>query len=216
MKAISGLGTTIDVVLVNGHLRIGDTIIVAGQEGPIVTQVRGLLMPEPNKELRVRVSDLSTPLFVQRSYFSIQNQYQNYKQVKAARGIKIAAKDLEKSMAGLPLFVGRKDDEVEYFKREIETILKTTLSSIKLKDNGVSVQASTLGSLEALLEFLKTSNIPVSGNRKCSLNWQWANRDSSTLQSISDLSIDEISFEHRRNSNAMHSKTFSAKKIRCF
>lgn len=145
VKAIGGLGTTIDVVLVNGHLRVGDTIIVAGQEGPIVTQVRGLLMPEPNRELRVR------------------NQYQNYKQVKAARGIKIAAKDLEKSMAGLPLFVGRKPDEVEYFKAEIQNILKTALSSIKLKENGVHVQASTLGSLEALLEFLKTSNIPYAG-----------------------------------------------------
>lgn len=145
VKAIGGLGTTIDVVLVNGHLRLSDTIIVAGQEGPIVTQVRGLLMPEPNRELRVR------------------NQYQNYKQVKAARGIKIAAKDLEKSMAGLPLFVGRNDDEVEYFKNEIQNILKSALSSIKLKENGVYVQASTLGSLEALLEFLKTSNIPYAG-----------------------------------------------------
>ena len=64
-------------------------------------------------------------------------------------------------MAGLPLFVGRKEDEVEYFKNEIQNILKTALSSIKLKENGVYVQASTLGSLEALLEFLKTSNIPV-------------------------------------------------------
>jgi translation initiation factor 5B len=44
------------VILVNGHLRVSDTIIVAGQEGPIVTQVRGLLMPEPNRELRVRVN----------------------------------------------------------------------------------------------------------------------------------------------------------------
>jgi translation initiation factor 5B len=59
VKAIGGLGTTIDVVLVNGRLHVGDSIIVAGQEGPIVTQVRGLLMPEPNKELRVRVSCLT-------------------------------------------------------------------------------------------------------------------------------------------------------------
>jgi translation initiation factor 5B len=64
-------------------------------------------------------------------------------------------------MAGLPLFVGRNSNEIEYFKNEIQNILKTALSSIKLKENGVHVQASTLGSLEALLEYLKTSNIPV-------------------------------------------------------
>lgn len=40
--------------------------------------------------------------------------------------------------------------------------LKHTLSSIKLEEKGVYVQASTLGSLEALLEFLRTSKVPVS------------------------------------------------------
>jgi translation initiation factor 5B len=42
-------------------------------------------------------------------------------------------------------------------------MLKNVLSSIKLKETGVFVQASTLGSLEALLEFLRTSKIPYAG-----------------------------------------------------
>jgi hypothetical protein len=51
VKQIEGLGTTIDVVLVNGQLREGDTIVVCGLGGPIVTTIRALLTPHP---LRVR------------------------------------------------------------------------------------------------------------------------------------------------------------------
>ena len=40
-------------------------------------------------------------------------------------------------------------------------IMRSSLKAIKVSDRGVYVQASTLGSLEALLEFLKTSKIPV-------------------------------------------------------
>lgn len=47
-------------------------------------------------------------------------------------------------------------------KDELIHELKQTLNAIKLEEKGVYVQASTLGSLEALLEFLKTSEVPVS------------------------------------------------------
>ena len=111
--------------------------------GPILTQIRSLLLPQPMKELRVK------------------NTYTEPKEVRAAQGVKITAKDLEKAIAGLNLLVAFHPDEVEICKEEVAHELKSALGRIKLQDRGVYVQASTLGSLEALLEFLKTSEIPV-------------------------------------------------------
>ena len=36
--------------------------------------------------------------------------------MKAAQGVKIIAKDLEKSLAGLPMYVAKRDDEVEFYR----------------------------------------------------------------------------------------------------
>jgi translation initiation factor 5B len=46
---------------------------------------------------------------------------------------------------------------------EVMSDLTTLLDSVDKSGRGVCVQASTLGSLEALLDFLKVSKIPVSG-----------------------------------------------------
>ncbi|XP_070515677.1 eukaryotic translation initiation factor 5B isoform X2 [Cardiocondyla obscurior] len=142
VKALPGLGTTIDCILVNGMLKEGDTVIIAGTDGPIVTQIRSLLMPQPLKELRVK------------------NAYIEHREVKAAQGVKIAAKDLEKAIAGLNLQVAQKPDEVDVMKEEIAKELSSALGNIRLAERGVYVQASTLGALEALLDFLKSSKIP--------------------------------------------------------
>lgn len=77
--------------------------------------------------------------------------------------MKIAAPDLEKAIAGSRLLVVGPDDDEEDLKDEIMSDLTTLLNSIDKSGRGVCVQSSTLGSLEALLEFLRTSKIPVSG-----------------------------------------------------
>lgn len=145
VKVIEGLGTTIDVVLSNGILREGDRIVVCGLNGPIVTQIRALLTPQPLRELRIK------------------SQYVHHKEVKAALGVKIGAPDLEKAIAGSRLLVVGPDDDEEELMDEVMSDLTTLLNSIDKSGRGVCVQASTLGSLEALLDFLKVSKIPVSG-----------------------------------------------------
>ncbi|KAL0036218.1 hypothetical protein WJX79_008552 [Trebouxia sp. C0005] len=147
VKVIEGLGTTIDVVLVNGLLHEGDTIVLCGMGGPIVTQIRSLLTPHPLKELRVRGS------------------YLHHKEIKAAQGVKIAAQNLESAVAGTQMLVAGPNDDVEVLKAEVMEDMKDIFGSVDRSGEGVCVQASTLGSLEALLEFLKSPavKIPVSG-----------------------------------------------------
>jgi len=147
VKAIGGFGTTIDVVLVNGRLKFGQTIVLTGTEGPIVTTVKALLTPSKMQDLRVKCG------------------YTEHKELMAAQGVKIAAKELDKAIAGLSMRVANNPDEVEILKEACERDLASALNAIKLKPLGVFVQASTLGSLEALLEFLKTSKIPYAGVR---------------------------------------------------
>lgn len=98
VKVIGGLGTTIDVILRNGILNESDTMILTGSDGPFVAQARALLMPQPLRELRVK------------------NAYVNHKTVIASQGIKICGKDLEKTLAGTPVFIAKKDDEIEVLK----------------------------------------------------------------------------------------------------
>lgn len=83
--------------------------------------------------------------------------------MKAALGVKITAPDLEKAIAGSRLLVCGPDDDEDDLKEEVMSDLASLLSSIDKSGRGVCVQASTLGSLEALLDFLKSSKIPVSG-----------------------------------------------------
>lgn len=147
VKVIEGLGTTIDVILINGVLHEGNQIVVCGMQGPIVTTIRALLTPHPMKELRIKGS------------------YQHHKELKAAQGIKITAQGLEHAIAGTQLHVVGPDDDLEDIKDEAMQDMKNVMSRIDKTGEGVCVQASTLGSLEALLEFLKSPavSIPVSG-----------------------------------------------------
>ncbi|KAE8905623.1 Eukaryotic translation initiation factor [Phytophthora fragariae] len=143
VKVIEGLGTTIDTILVNGTLEEGATIVVCTLDGPVVTTIRSLLTPHPMKEIRVK------------------GEYIHHQKMKAAMGVKICAQGLEKAVAGTQIYVVGPDDDVEELKDSVMSDLTGILDSVKATRRGVMVQASTLGALEALLEFLRSCDPPI-------------------------------------------------------
>jgi len=92
----------------------------------------------------------------------VKAEYIHHQKIKGAMGIKISAPGLENSIAGSELLRANTENEVIAARKEIEDNLCDILDKyVDRGDEGVCVQASTLGSLEALLEFLKQSKIPV-------------------------------------------------------
>lgn len=147
VKAIDGLGMTVDVLVVNGYLREGDRAVFCTLDGPIVTEIRGLLTPPPSREMRVK------------------SEYIHHKEIKGALGVKVIGNGLEKVMAGTPVMVIGPDDEEEDIKAEVMSDLTNLEDKLSTDKRGVMVQASTLGALEALLQFLREETnppIPVS------------------------------------------------------
>lgn len=142
VKEEPGLGVTVDTIIYDGVLKHGDTIIVGGLQKPIVTHVRALLMPKPLDEIR-----------------DPRERFSPVKEVVAAAGIKIAAPELETAIAGGGLFVAKTEEEIATIKeRIIQDMEAVRFETDKI---GVLLKADTLGSLEALIEYLKEREIPI-------------------------------------------------------
>ncbi|WP_248516560.1 translation initiation factor IF-2 [Salinarchaeum laminariae] len=140
VKEEKGFGATIDVVLYDGKLEPGDTIVVGSQDDPIVTDVRALLQPKPLAEIRT------------------DSRFDKVDSAVAAAGIKVAAPELDDAMAGAPLRVVR-DRPVEQVLREVQEELAEV--AVEAADEGVVVKADTLGSLEAIANAAEEAEIPI-------------------------------------------------------
>lgn len=145
---VEGLGATAGVMLANGTLKRGDRIVMCGFGGPVVTRVRELLTPRPLREMRVKTD------------------YLHHERIDGSAGIKICANHLEGVVAGSACLVPYTDVpyDLEVLKEDAMVDLNKLAKAASDVNGGVGVYAmsSTLGSLEALLEFLKSSKIPVS------------------------------------------------------
>lgn len=140
VKEERGLGFTIDTIIYDGEVNVGDTVVVGGRDKPFITKIRALLKPKPNREIRV------------------EERFDRVNKVTAATGVKILAPDLEFAMAGATLRVTT-EANAEEVKREIE--LELEQARIVTDEVGIILKADTLGSLEAIAKELREAKIPI-------------------------------------------------------
>jgi translation initiation factor 5B len=139
VKEERGLGSTLDVILYDGTLSVGDEIAVGAQNGVIITKVRSLLKPRALHEIRV------------------EEKFERVKKVIAASGVKISAPSLETVVAGSPIRVvtGDRNAVIHAVEKEMEEI------QVKISEEGIVIKADTIGALEALSKELENHGIGV-------------------------------------------------------
>lgn len=137
-KEEKGLGTTIDVMLYNGTLKVNDTIAFATSAGLGTARIRALLKPKPLQEMRDTAS----------KYYYVDS-------VAAASGVKISGVGLDDALPG-SLVISTEDRNYE---NEIATEMKDIFTTEKA---GIVLKADTLGSVEALSRLLGNEGIKIS------------------------------------------------------
>jgi len=139
VKEERGLGMTLDLILYDGTLSVGDEIAVAGANGCIITKIRSLLKPRPMKEIL------------------IEDRFERVKSVTAAAGIKLSAPNLDDVISGSPLRVvkGNRQEVIDAIDAEMQD------ANISLSGIGISIKADTIGALEALSKELEAKEIGI-------------------------------------------------------
>ena len=141
VKEEKGLGKTIDVIIYDGQLKVGDSIVIAGLSQPIVTKVKALFEPVPLAEMRDKHSN-----------------FKSVKEIVAATGVKISANEIDDVVSGMPLRSATKEN-LEQVKEDIQKEVEEVL--IETDEDGIVIKADSLGSLEALIKLLRDKDVPI-------------------------------------------------------
>jgi len=142
VKDEPGLGKTINAIIYDGSLKVGDTIVLGGREKPIITEVRAILVPKPLDEIR-----------------DPRDRFTSVKRVTAASGVKVAAPNLETALAGSPLYAVIKGKNAKEYARIVEDEVEKL--RIKAERSGIVLKTDTLGSLEAVTEELSRHDVQI-------------------------------------------------------
>ena len=138
----TGLGLTLDTIIYEGTLKKTDIIVVGGLDDAIVAKVRALLLPKPLDEIR-----------------DPREKFSSVSEVSAAAGIKIVAPDIAGAMSGAPLYAVDRPENIEAFKNKVREELRSI--RIQKDSSGIVLKADTLGSLEAVTQYLQERKVPV-------------------------------------------------------
>jgi len=137
-----GLGTTINAIIYDGVLRSDDTIVIGGKEGPIVSKIRAILVPQPLDEIR-----------------DPRKKFNTIDEAPAAAGIKIAAPELDDAIPGSPLIAVGEEMTEEKAIEEVEAEMERL--KVDTDQTGIILKTDTLGSLEALVESIRQKGVPI-------------------------------------------------------
>lgn len=132
IKDIKGFGTTLDIILHDGTIKVNDTIAIAGVNEPTITKIRGLQQTEGNKLITI-------------------------KEANAASALRIIAPNIQDVAPGMPLRVA--NTNTEQIKEELQEEVEESL--IETDNEGLLLKADSLGSLEALIHLLREKNITI-------------------------------------------------------
>ena len=137
-----GLGPSANVILLDGVLKHGDSIVIAKREGAIITKIKSILLPKPLDEMR-----------------DPRDKFRPVEQVVSAAGLKITSPDLNGVLAGSPLYALEKKSDENTLKQMIESEVKSAILSTD--SNGIILRCDTIGSIEAITDLLKRADRPV-------------------------------------------------------
>lgn len=160
VKEQKGIGACVDAVIYDGSLSVGDTIVIGSVNSsnsgsnsnsnfePLITKVKAIFRPAELSEMR-----------------DSKTKFVPAKKVCAALGVRISAPNLEHAMAGMPLrSCGDDKTSIDAAANDVKQEISEVM--IENDEHGVIVKADSLGSLEAVVQLLKTAGIPV---MKCSI-----------------------------------------------
>ena len=137
-----GLGPAANVILFDGILRQGSSVIVAKRSNAVVARVKAILLPKPLDEMR-----------------DPRDKFRHVSEVVSAAGVKITSPDLTGVMAGSPLFViNQKEDEAR-LRAIVEAEIKNTFVSKDI--NGIIMKCDSIGSIEAISDLLLKQKVPI-------------------------------------------------------